>query len=342
MKLYKPTGGFKRIYLSGASFGLLEAARILNDWKLPVRLLTAPRYLGYQVNDGSLLTERLQSLKVDLRVFNSLKEMEGKSTQWNLTDCVLLSYGAPFIFREDFLGRFGGHAFNFHPSPLPKFRGGGGYSWRILSGNLQGCISVHQLTSGIDDGLLALTTNFKFPKTARLPIHFERFESKKSIELTRTFLKSLLIKRFISLKPQHGNASYFPRLFTPINGAIDWSWKASHVERFIRAFSHPYPGSFTHAYTKSGRSAVRVFDAQAGSGHTHPYMAGLVLDASKEAFTVACGTGTVRIKSSNLMCEIPLTVGDRLLTDPSDLMRAKAVRVSYGPQGLKLTPPVEQ
>lgn len=342
MKLIIPPKKIRKIYLSGASTGLVEAARISKKRNLPVVLLTAPRYLSYEIPGGILLTEYLKALGVEIHVFGSLTELDRQSAKWNLSECLLLSYGAPFIFREEFLRRFGGLAFNVHPSPLPKFRGGGGYSWRILSGESKGCISIHQLTSGIDDGLLAMTLKFKFPKTIRIPKHFEEIEAEKSIDITRRFLNLFLMRKSIILKPQLGVASYFPRLNTNINGAIDWSWDAKNVERFIRAFSHPYPGAFTQAHTKSGQMPVRIFDAKARDGSIHPFMAGLIIDYHHKILTVACGKGTVRIESSNLVCARSLVVGDRLLTDSADLVRAKTIRVSYGPHGLKLTPPIDR
>ena len=63
-------------------------------------------------------------------------------------------------------------------------------------------------------------------------------------ELFSIFIQKLGSK--LELKPQNQKlASYYSRLYTEINGAIDWNWSVTQIENFIRAFSKPYPGAFT-------------------------------------------------------------------------------------------------
>ena len=68
---------------------------------------------------------------------------------------------------------------------------------------------------------------------------------------------------------------YFPRLNTGVNGWIDWTWTASEVELFCRAFDAPYAGAGTFI----GDEEVRLggVHLEEGEGDLHPFTAGLVV-----------------------------------------------------------------
>ena len=51
-------------------------------------------------------------------------------------------------------------------------------------------------------------------------------------ELFSIFIKKLEGK--LKLKPQNQTrASYYSRLYTEINGAIDWNWSVTQIENYI-------------------------------------------------------------------------------------------------------------
>ena len=69
------------------------------------------------------------------------------------------------------------------------------------------------------------------------------------IKLFSIFIQKLGSK--LELKSQNQKrASYYSRLYTEINGAIDWNWSNVEIESFINAFGSPYPGAFTFLNNK--------------------------------------------------------------------------------------------
>ena len=67
---------------------------------------------------------------------------------------LVISIGSPFIIKEKFLKKFSNKVINFHASPLPQFRGGGGFSWRILSNDRNGGITFHLIDKSLDTGAI--------------------------------------------------------------------------------------------------------------------------------------------------------------------------------------------
>ena len=72
-------------------------------------------------------------------------------------------------------------------------------------------------------------------------------ETQKEYEvLLDKFLDTLERNDEFVLTPQmEEQSTYLPRLYTELNGAIDWAMEGRELERFIRAFGEPYPGAFT-------------------------------------------------------------------------------------------------
>ena len=60
-----------------------------------------------------------------------------------------ISIGAPFIFKDEDIKEFNGNLINSHGAPLPSFKGGGGFSWRIMQKDKRGTILVHLISEGM-------------------------------------------------------------------------------------------------------------------------------------------------------------------------------------------------
>ena len=102
----------------------------------------------------------------------------------------------------------------------------------------------------IDAGAVVLKSKIPVGNKFPLPIDYLARSSENCEKLILRFLDLLEnVARATDIpatEQEHDVSDYFPRLFTEQNGLIDWSWEAHAVERFIRAFSTPYPGA--HSY----------------------------------------------------------------------------------------------
>ena len=130
---------------------------------------------------------------------------------------------------------------------MPENRGGGGFSWQVMSGNKQGYCQLHLVDEGIDTGNIIFMEEFLFPNHCRLPRDFDEFYQNKLFEIFINLMNRLVNERVtFQLNTQLEYLStYWPRLNTNIHGWIDWSWSLEEIERFIFAFDHPYTGAKT-------------------------------------------------------------------------------------------------
>ena len=128
-------------------------------------------------------------------------------------------------------------------------------------------------------------------------------------------------------------ATYFPRLNTPSQAWIDWSWPGDEIEPFVRAFSYPYEGVRTIVNDK----IVNLFDCvfEKREVHPHSFFNGIVFRIHGARHHVACNGGTLIIDEQHVITEKPLKLGDRFFTPRHVLDDALAFRPVYTPSGLK-------
>jgi methionyl-tRNA formyltransferase len=77
------------------------------------------------------------------------------------------------------------------------------------------------------------------------------------------------------VKQIESEGSYFPRLITETNGAIDWTINGDFIEKTIRAFSDPYPGAFT--YIKDTKILIMESYFEKNNHNMHPLMCGKII-----------------------------------------------------------------
>ena len=116
-------------------------------------------------------------------------------------------------------------------------------------------------------------------------------------------------------------------MHTENNAAIDWSWPVNDIERFIRAFGHPYPGAFT--YVNNDRINIEEADAEPSEIAYHSYANGRIISHLIDgSIRVIASGGYLKIKkvSRGGKSEIPgniLKQTDMFSTPPEILFQAK-------------------
>jgi methionyl-tRNA formyltransferase len=254
-----------------------------------------------------------------------------------------LSFGAPFIFKQREIDMFNGNILNSHGAPLPQFKGGGGFSWRILQGDKRGSSLVHVVTTAIDEGPIVFRKDFVFGDQDTIPLHYQNTQLQHDREhllpwligvvAGRTSLSSQESERLPEL-PHRPFQTYFPRLLTNFHAAIDWSWNAEQLQRFVRAFSHPYSGAYSF---HRGRK-IRFFDCEISRQcPNHPFVHGLVTDLTNSFFEIAVTDGFLRVNCIDFVTDgSGLSLGDRFYT-PSDCLESiKFSRAVFSPEGPRL------
>lgn len=172
---------------------------------------------------------------------------------------------------------------NIHGSLLPRWRGAAPIHRALQAGDKETGITIMQMDAGLDTGAMLMKES--------LPITGET--TAQSLHDAMAALGAKMIVRALDdaaagalhpvAQPEEG-VTYAAKL-TRDEGLIDWHKPAQEIERQIRAF-HPWPGSFFMC----GNEKIKVLKASLAGEQTGA--AGTLLD---ETFTVACGSGSLRL-----------------------------------------------
>jgi methionyl-tRNA formyltransferase len=183
-----------------------------------------------------------------------------------------------------------GGAYNLHGSLLPRLRGRCPVNWAILLGEAESGLTLHHMVAAADAGDIV----------AQARVAIEPRETAKSLFDKLTPLAYRLVAE--NWPPiRDGRAPRIPQDESkattyggrrPEDGLIDWRRGAVHVDRLVRAVTHPYPGAFTFV---NGRKLF-VWKGAPAEGFARPPCGGqgapgAVLASEQGAVVVGCGEG---------------------------------------------------
>ncbi|MEG3618553.1 formyltransferase family protein [Magnetovibrio sp. PR-2] len=334
---YRPfePGSFSRLIIIGFGSPTVVAAKFAVECGLDVFVGASERQLDIVDANGDKVMASLQALGIVPELENKLSDFSFYQDEGGRAGDAVLSVGSPFIFRQNFLDLFPQRVFNSHGAPLPKWRGGGGYSWRILADERRGNACIHLVTTGIDGGDIVFQEGYTFANDLTCPREYEVEAAKHEAVAIEQFLSILRDGGELNLiRQDESQSTYFPRLHTPTQAWINWSWQGKMVERFVRAFSHPYPGART--LVNDGEVLIYHARFEASVDIDHPFFNGLIVRVDESDMMVVCEGGHLMISLNAIETDQTLQVGDRLYTPQAKLDTALSFRPVYTPTGLKV------
>lgn len=201
---------------------------------------------------------------------------------------VLVSVNYLFLIEEDLMSLPRKMAINIHGSLLPKYRGRTPHVWAIINGEKKSGITVHEITSGCDEG------NIIEQLTIPIEDHMTGGEllSLFSQNYTPLITKALLKIEQDQIKfvvQNEKEATYFGKR-TPEDGKIDWNWSKERITNWVRAQAYPYPGAFTFV---NGQKLIIDQVKNSDCGFHYKDINGTVL--SEEPLVVKTATGALEI-----------------------------------------------
>ena len=324
---------FKIVCLFGFSPHFPEIASFLDSIKTRCFIVFSPRQRHAIESLG--LPESAKKL--------CIRDLHDASFQdIGVRDCASLgiSFGSPFIFQQKHIDEFQGRLINSHGAPLPEFKGGGGFSWRILQRDKRGAVLMHMVTTEIDQGACIFRKDFMFSDDERIPEDLEKRQLNEEVNHLIPWIKQVIcgeidVAELTSQRhSENAPGSYFPRLSSELHGCIDWSLSIKDLEGFVHAFSRPYPGAYT--FIKEAKAHIMDFRIYKES-YMHPFTYGLIFDAGPNNLLVACNGGSISIRNDDLRIEsgdIRLIPGDRFFTPLPILQKALSSRAFFKPDGL--------
>ncbi|HTP98214.1 MAG TPA: methionyl-tRNA formyltransferase [Casimicrobiaceae bacterium] len=177
---------------------------------------------------------------------------------------------------------------NIHASLLPRWRGAAPVQHALLAGDRETGVTIMQMDAGLDTG----------PTIERVEVAVGARETAGSLTsrlaeagaaLIVAVLDRLEVSGHLETTAQPTEGATYAGKVDRSQAELDWRHAAAALDRKVRAFD-PVPG----AYFRLGDATVKVWSAEPlkGSGP-----AGTVLDLSADAIEVACGEGSLRLRT---------------------------------------------
>ncbi|MCC6849864.1 MAG: methionyl-tRNA formyltransferase [Deltaproteobacteria bacterium] len=179
----------------------------------------------------------------------------------------------------------------FHPSLLPRRRGGSAINWTLIEGDPKAGVTVFWTDAGIDTGPILLQREIEIgPDDSAGSLYYQRIFP-AGVALVLESVALIDAGRAPRLAQDEALASYEPLCRDP-HAAIDWTKPAQRVHDLIRGCD-PQPG----AYTLVGAQRLRLYDSRRADGEGAP---GTILALGPEGMTVATGAGAVRVAKARI------------------------------------------
>lgn len=234
---------------------------------------------------------RAQALDIPVRQHKSLKAAGVQAEFAELqADLGVLAYVTQIVPQNVFeTPRLG--SICFHPSLLPRYRGGSAVNWQLIKGETETGVSVFWVDPGIDTGPLLLQKKASIrPQDTAASLYYDTLfplgvdTVLESIDLVASGKAPRLVQ-------DESKATYDP-LCRDEHAVIDWSRPAREIFNLIRGCD-PQPG----AYVAFDSDKLRFYEPSLVDGRFDP---GIIAAVGDEGITVGAGGGAVRLKRVRL------------------------------------------
>jgi len=208
----------------------------------------------------------------------------------------------------------------FHPSLLPRYRGGSALAWQIVRGETRGGFTVFWTDAGIDTGPILLQEEIAIgPDDTSGSLYFDKIFAAGVAGVVRA-VDLVARGEAPRLAQDESRASYDP-LFTDEYAAVRWQRPCGEVYDLIRGCD-PQPGA--HTTLRGGQ--LRLYDARRAEVDPRGAKPGSVLAIDGSGLVVAAGEGAAagairigrvraaagKVKAAELAAELALAPGEIL------------------------------
>jgi len=203
-------------------------------------------------------------------------------------DLLVLGFVTAFIPQEMIdLARLGG--INYHPSLLPKYRGGSAINWAIIKGETETGVTIHFIDEGVDTGPIVLQEKVEIsPDDTVKSVYFEKLYP-LGIKMLAEAVRLIRKGKAEPIAQNETLASYQP-VINDSETVIDWDLPTEQVYNLIRG-ANPSPGAVSILHGET----CKIFDARLGSGAGIP---GTVIKVGGNSFGVATADGAITVLSA--------------------------------------------
>ncbi len=178
---------------------------------------------------------------------------------------------------------------NYHPSLLPKYRGGSAIAWAILSGEKETGVTIHYIDEGVDTGNIILQEAVPIdPEDTTVTLYFNKLYP-LGVKLIKEAVRLIREKQAPSI-PQDSRLASFQPVLKAQDALIDWRQSAQNIYNLVRGAT-PVPGAGT--YFRNDNLLVleaKVFQQEPPSGTAPGKIIEIIPD---QGVAVSTGKGTL-------------------------------------------------
>ena len=191
---------------------------------------------------------------------------------------------------------------NIHASLLPRFRGAAPIQKAILEGDKKTGITLMYMGEGLDTGDMIAKSETDIGHKTADELHEEL--SEMGAKLLIEYLP-LIASGDISPERQNDELSCYAPMISKNDGLIDFSGDAEFIERQVRAMD-----SWPAAFTYMNGQQMKIKNAVVGDDVDED--PGTIVEADKNGIVIACGKGSIVVKSLQMPGKRTMTADEYL------------------------------
>ena len=185
---------------------------------------------------------------------------------------------------------------NLHASLLPRWRGASPIQAALAAGDRATGVTVMHVAREMDSGDIVLAESTVIqPEDTGQSLH-DRLASLAATALARAL--PLIAAGTAPRHPQPAEGVTHCAKLSRDNARIDWTRPAAELERLVRAY-HPWPGTHTRLPAAFGGRLLKIFPpvgvTDLPAAH-QPARPGAIITVTRDAITVAAGSGAVEVR----------------------------------------------
>jgi len=198
---------------------------------------------------------------------------------------------------------------NLHASLLPRWRGAAPIQRAIMAGDDMSGVQAMVMEAGLDTGPVLATAKTKLTGEDTAGSLHDRLAILGADLLAPTI--QALAEGTAIATPQSEHGATYAKKLTSEDQEIDWSRPAAEIDAQIRGLS-PFPGARFNWTPDQSDTPIKLkaLMSELASGDGPP---GTALDS---AFTIACGTGAIRLTRLQRPGKGPMDADDFLRGTP--------------------------
>ena len=210
---------------------------------------------------------------------------------------IILNINSFKIIRDDLLATAKTGIINFHNGPLPRYGGVNVCSWAILEGASTYGVTWMFVSRGVDTGDVVVQSLFDLTGREAAVSLVGRC-IKEGIRVFPDLLAQIKAGRIDRIPQDHEKATYFSKKDVPHDGLFPFELPIDALDRYVRAVSfYPMENNFFLPEVHLGDRSLWVGRVSLDRGTWPKSEAGMILEVSANALTVACTAGAVVFRS---------------------------------------------